>query len=114
LTAPIRAGRRLERGDAGDGIGRSRRFKARIRRRWSRKFRRRPPRASNGLKDWIALPSIAAEHRNYRQGPQYLAQLAEHAGFSDLKVVLIESDNPKVQGLDAAVASFVEYSYAIA
>ena len=34
------------------------------------------------LQDWIALPSIAAENRNYPQGPDYMAQLARDAGFS--------------------------------
>src|SRR5208282_2982350 len=32
------------------------------------------------LRDWIALPSIAAENRNYPQGPDYMAQLALDAG----------------------------------
>ena len=33
------------------------------------------------LQDWIALPSIAAENRNYPQGPEYMAKLARDAGF---------------------------------
>ena len=36
------------------------------------------------LQDWIALPSIAAENRNYPQGPQYMADLARSAGFTDV------------------------------
>jgi len=39
------------------------------------------------LQDWIALPSIAAENRNYPQGPEYMAQLASAAGFSGVKLV---------------------------
>jgi acetylornithine deacetylase/succinyl-diaminopimelate desuccinylase-like protein len=39
------------------------------------------------LQAWIALPSIAAENRNYPQGPEYMAQLARAAGFSDVKLV---------------------------
>src|SRR5579862_2279129 len=39
------------------------------------------------LQDWIALPSIAAENRNYPQGPQYMAQLARDAGFSDVRIM---------------------------
>jgi acetylornithine deacetylase/succinyl-diaminopimelate desuccinylase-like protein len=39
------------------------------------------------LQDWIALPSIAAENRNYPQGPEYMAQLARDAGFTDVRVV---------------------------
>ncbi len=39
------------------------------------------------LQDWIALPSIAAENRNYPQGPQYMAKLAEAAGFTGVTVI---------------------------
>jgi hypothetical protein len=39
------------------------------------------------LQDWIALPSIAAENRNYPQGPDYMAQLAREAGFADVEIV---------------------------
>ena len=39
------------------------------------------------LQAWISLPSIAAENRNYPQGPEYMAQLARAAGFSDVKLV---------------------------
>ena len=33
------------------------------------------------LRDWIALPSIAAENRNYPQGAEHMARLAQDAGF---------------------------------
>ncbi len=33
------------------------------------------------LQDWIALPSIAAENRNYPQGAEYMAKLATDAGL---------------------------------
>ena len=39
------------------------------------------------LQEWIALPSIAAENRNYPQGPEYMAQLARAAGFTGVKLV---------------------------
>jgi acetylornithine deacetylase/succinyl-diaminopimelate desuccinylase-like protein len=39
------------------------------------------------LQDWIALPSIAAEDRNYPQGPEYMAQLARDAGFTGVKLI---------------------------
>src|SRR5580658_637585 len=39
------------------------------------------------LQEWIALPSIAAENRNYPQGPEYMAKLAQEAGFTDVKLV---------------------------
>jgi acetylornithine deacetylase/succinyl-diaminopimelate desuccinylase-like protein len=39
------------------------------------------------LQEWIALPSIAAENRNYPQGPEHMAKLARGAGFTDVKLV---------------------------
>ncbi|HEX8231822.1 MAG TPA: M20/M25/M40 family metallo-hydrolase [Caulobacteraceae bacterium] len=39
------------------------------------------------LRDWIALPTIAAEGRNVREGAQYMAQLAREAGFQHVEIV---------------------------
>ena len=39
------------------------------------------------LQSWIALPSIAAENRNYPQGAEYMAKLAEDAGFTGVKII---------------------------
>jgi acetylornithine deacetylase/succinyl-diaminopimelate desuccinylase-like protein len=39
------------------------------------------------LQDWIALPSIAAENRNFPQGPEYMVKLAQDAGFTGVKLV---------------------------
>jgi acetylornithine deacetylase/succinyl-diaminopimelate desuccinylase-like protein len=39
------------------------------------------------LQQWIALPSIAAENRNFPQGPEYMGQLARDAGFTGVKLV---------------------------
>src|SRR5260221_11792760 len=39
------------------------------------------------LQDWIALPSIAAENRNYPQGPEFMAKLARDAGFTDVELI---------------------------
>jgi acetylornithine deacetylase/succinyl-diaminopimelate desuccinylase-like protein len=39
------------------------------------------------LQEWIALPSIAAENRNYPQGPQYMARLARDAGFTGVEII---------------------------
>ena len=33
------------------------------------------------LREWIAVPSIAAENLNYPQGAEYMARLARAAGF---------------------------------
>lgn len=39
------------------------------------------------LRDWIALPSIAAENIGYPQGPEYMARLARDAGFEHVEVI---------------------------
>ena len=39
------------------------------------------------LQDWIALPSIAAENRNFPQGAEYMAKLARDAGFQQATVL---------------------------
>ena len=39
------------------------------------------------LQHWIALPSIAAENRNYPSGAEFMAQLATQAGFTDVRLV---------------------------
>jgi acetylornithine deacetylase/succinyl-diaminopimelate desuccinylase-like protein len=39
------------------------------------------------LQEWIALPSIAAENRNFPQGPEHMAALARDAGFTGVKII---------------------------
>src|SRR5579871_74336 len=39
------------------------------------------------LQEWIALPSIAAENRNFPQGPEHMAKLATEAGFTGVKLI---------------------------
>jgi acetylornithine deacetylase/succinyl-diaminopimelate desuccinylase-like protein len=39
------------------------------------------------LREWIALPSIAAENLNYPQGAEYMARLAREAGFTRVEMV---------------------------
>jgi acetylornithine deacetylase/succinyl-diaminopimelate desuccinylase-like protein len=57
------------------------------------------------LQSWIALPSIAAENRNYPQGPEYMAKLAQDAGFEGIKIIPT-SGKPGVFGrLDAGAKS---------
>ena len=59
------------------------------------------------LQEWIALPSIAAENRNYPQGPEYMAQLARAAGFGGVKLIPT-SDKPGVFGrIDAGARTTV-------
>ena len=39
------------------------------------------------IRDWIALPSIAAENLNMAEGAAYMAELARDAGFSNVEIV---------------------------
>jgi acetylornithine deacetylase/succinyl-diaminopimelate desuccinylase-like protein len=39
------------------------------------------------LREWIAIPSIAAENIGYPRGAEYMAQLARDAGFTKVEVV---------------------------
>jgi acetylornithine deacetylase/succinyl-diaminopimelate desuccinylase-like protein len=39
------------------------------------------------LQEWIALASIAAENRNFPQGPEYMAKLALDAGFTGVRLI---------------------------
>jgi acetylornithine deacetylase/succinyl-diaminopimelate desuccinylase-like protein len=59
------------------------------------------------LQEWIALPSIAAENRNYPQGADHMMQLAKDAGFTGVKQVTT-SGKPGVFGrLDAGARTTV-------
>ncbi len=39
------------------------------------------------LREWIALPSIAAESTGFPQGPEYMAKLAREAGFTKVDII---------------------------
>lgn len=53
------------------------------------------------LRDWIALPSIAAEDRNYPQGADYMARLAREAGFGRVDVIRTKGKPGVFATLDA-------------
>jgi len=57
------------------------------------------------LQDWIALPSIAAENKNYPQGPEYMAKLARDAGFQHVEVVPTAGKSGVFATLDAGAAT---------
>ncbi len=59
------------------------------------------------LQDWIALPSIAAENRNYPAGAEYMAKLARDAGFQQVTVVNTEGKPGIFATLDAGAAKTV-------
>jgi acetylornithine deacetylase/succinyl-diaminopimelate desuccinylase-like protein len=59
------------------------------------------------LQEWIALPSIAAENRNFPQGPDYMAKLASEAGFTGVEIIPT-SGKPGVFGvIDAGAPTTV-------
>src|SRR3982750_4468320 len=59
------------------------------------------------LQDWIALPSIAAENRNSREGAEYMAKLARDAGFQKAEVVQTKGKPGVFATLDAGAAKTV-------
>jgi len=59
------------------------------------------------LQDWIALPSIAAESRNYPQGAEYMAKLASDAGFQKVSVLTTDGKPGVFATLDAGAAKTV-------
>jgi acetylornithine deacetylase/succinyl-diaminopimelate desuccinylase-like protein len=59
------------------------------------------------LQDWIALPSIAAENRNSREGAEYMAKLARDAGFQKVEVVDTSGKPGVFATLDAGAAKTV-------
>src|SRR5687768_14470507 len=59
------------------------------------------------LRDWIAIPSIAAENLGYPRGAEYMASLARDAGFQRVEIVPT-SGKPGVFGiLDAGAKSWL-------
>jgi len=59
------------------------------------------------LQDWIALPSIAAENRNSREGAEYMAKLAREAGFQKVEIVDTSGKPGVFATLDAGAAKTV-------
>src|SRR5438270_6480847 len=59
------------------------------------------------LQDWIALPSIAAENRNYPAGAEYMATLARDAGFQQATVLTTDGKPGVFATLDAGAPKTV-------
>ncbi|MEO6227298.1 MAG: M20/M25/M40 family metallo-hydrolase [Thermomonas sp.] len=59
------------------------------------------------LQDWIALPSIAAENRNSREGAEYMATLAHEAGFQKVEIVDTDGKPGVFATLDAGAKNTV-------
>lgn len=63
--------------------------------------------AVKALQDWIALPSIAAEDRNAKQGAEYMAKLARDAGFQHVEIVETSGKPGVYATLDAGAPTTV-------
>src|SRR5204862_3564007 len=72
-----------------------------------REVAKRHDEAVKRLQDWIALPSIAAEDRNYPAGAEYMAQLARDAGFQTATVINTDGKPGVFATLDAGAAKTV-------
>jgi acetylornithine deacetylase/succinyl-diaminopimelate desuccinylase-like protein len=59
------------------------------------------------LQEWIALPSIAAENRNYPAGAEYMAKLARDAGFQQATILETDGKPGVFATLDAGAAKTV-------
>ena len=59
------------------------------------------------LQDWIALPSIAAENRNFPAGAEYMAKLARDAGFQQATVINTDGKPGVFATLDAGAKKTV-------
>src|SRR5256886_11512492 len=59
------------------------------------------------LQDWIGLPSIAAEDRNYPAGAETMARLAREAGFQQATVIDTDGKPGVFATLDAGAAKTV-------
>src|SRR3954454_20845910 len=72
-----------------------------------REVAKRHDEAVKRLQDWIALPSIAAEDRNFPAGPEYMAKLAREAGFQQVTVLTTDGKPGVFATLDAGAPKTV-------
>jgi acetylornithine deacetylase/succinyl-diaminopimelate desuccinylase-like protein len=72
-----------------------------------REITKRHDEAVKRLQDWIALPSIAAEDRNYPAGAETMAKLARDAGFQQVTVVKTDGKPGVFATLDAGAPKTV-------
>jgi len=59
------------------------------------------------IQDWIALPSIAAEDRNYPAGPEYMAKLLREAGCQTVELVPTKGKSGVYGTLDSGAKNWV-------
>src|SRR3546814_5748818 len=63
------------------------------------------------IRDWIALPSIAAENRSMAEGAAYMAELAKDAGFTNVEIV--PTDGHQIGRATSELQSLMRISYAV-
>jgi acetylornithine deacetylase/succinyl-diaminopimelate desuccinylase-like protein len=72
-----------------------------------REVTKRHDEAVKRLQDWIALPSIAAEDRNYPTGADFMAKLARDAGFQQATIINTDGKPGVFATLDAGAQKTV-------
>src|SRR5437870_12219823 len=72
-----------------------------------REIVKRHDEAVKRLQDWIALPSIAAENRNFPAGAERMAQLARDAGFQQATIINTDGKPGVFATLDAGAPKTV-------
>jgi acetylornithine deacetylase/succinyl-diaminopimelate desuccinylase-like protein len=72
-----------------------------------REVAKRHDEAVQRLRDWIALPAIAAEDRGYPAAAEHMAQLARDAGFQRATVIATDGKPGVFATLDAGAARTV-------
>jgi len=72
-----------------------------------REITKRHDEAVKRLQDWIALPSIAAENRNFPAGAEKMAQLARDAGFQQATIINTDGKPGVFATLDAGAPKTV-------
>lgn len=73
----------------------------------AREVAKRHHEAVERLRDWIALPSIAAEDLNSREGAETMARLAREAGFQQVAILQTDGKPGVFATLDAGAAKTV-------
>jgi acetylornithine deacetylase/succinyl-diaminopimelate desuccinylase-like protein len=72
-----------------------------------REVAKRHDEAVKRLQDWIALPSIAAEDRNFPAGAEHMAKLAREAGFQNVQIINTKGKPGVFATLDAGAKNTV-------
>ena len=72
-----------------------------------REIEKRHDEAIRRIQTWIHTPSIAAENRNYPEGPQLMQEMLKEAGFEGLQIVPTDGKSGVYGHIDAGAARTV-------